>query len=340
MTDAPIVSHAAPSVPPGRSARVAVLVLSVCCILWGLSFPLLQIGTSAFNTFAAGSAAPEQVQTELAARGAFNGWRFTLAAIAYWLLTRTRQRNYSAADIRGGLLVGLFFGGGIFLQVVGLRYTVPSVSGFLTALAVVFAPLAQALIFRRRVGGMIWLAVAMALAGVTLLAAPNPGSEAANTLAIAPPLPLLGEILTLVGAVFFTGQILAIDRLGPRADVARLTLIMFISAAAVNIAGGLLLGSGPMYHPGALAGAFSDVTFLWTMGLLVLVSAVIALHLMNTWQPLVCPATATVIYCLEPVFAMLFSLAFRTEALTLITVAGGGTVLLAVVLVASRQQRS
>ena len=339
MTDAPIVGHAPPPPPALRSARLAVLILSVCCIFWGLSFPLLQISTSAFNLFTAGSSTPTEVRTELAARAAFNGWRFALAAAAYWLLTCSRQRRYASADLRGGLFVGLFFGGGIFLQVVGLRYTVPSVSGFLTALAVVFAPIAQSLIFRRPVGGMTWLAVLIATIGVTLLAAPNPASAAANSHAILPPLPLLGEILTLIGAILFTGQILAIDRLGPKADVARLTFIMFIAAATVNTLGGLALGSAPLYRPAAIVGIFTSPTFLWTIGLLVLVSGVAALHLMNSFQPLVSPATATVVYCLEPLFAMFFSLAFQTESLTGITLVGGATVLAAVLLVARAEAR-
>ena len=37
--------------------------------------------------------------------------------------------------------LGLLFGGGMLLQVLGLAWARPSVSGFLTSLAVVFAPL-------------------------------------------------------------------------------------------------------------------------------------------------------------------------------------------------------
>ena len=328
LVDMPLAS---PSAPAGRSTRGAVLVLGLCCVFWGLSFPLLQIGTSAFN---AALAVPGDVRAELAARGAFNGWRFGLAAVIYLVLTWPRQRGYTAADWRAGRWVGGFLGAGIFLQVVGLRYTIPSVSGFLTALAVVFAPIAQSLLFRRPVGGMTWLAVVIATLGIALLAMPNPGSAAENGHALVPPVSLLGEILTLIGAVLFTGQILAVDQLGPKADLTRMTLIMFAAGAAVNIIFGLALGSAPLYRPAAVAGLFGSGTFLWTMGLLVVVSGILALHLMNGWQPVVAPATATVIYCLEPVFAMLFSLAFRTESLTLTTVAGGAMVLIAVLVVA------
>jgi len=54
---------------------------------------------------------------------------------------------------------------------------------------------------------------------------------------------------------------------------------------------------------------------------------------MNTYQPRLNPATASVIYCLEPVFATLFSVLFKTEYLTATTVAGGAMILMGVMVV-------
>jgi drug/metabolite transporter (DMT)-like permease len=55
---------------------------------------------------------------------------------------------------------------------------------------------------------------------------------------------------------------------------------------------------------------------------------------MNKYQPLVSPATASVVYCLEPLFGTLFSVAFRTEQLSQITLLGGSIILIAVIIVA------
>ena len=82
----------------------------------------------------------------MAVRPAFNALRFGAAALVYLLLTLPHQRHFSRADLLGGTSVGVFFTLGLFLQLVGLRYTTPSASAFLTALSVVFAPLAQACI--------------------------------------------------------------------------------------------------------------------------------------------------------------------------------------------------
>jgi drug/metabolite transporter (DMT)-like permease len=50
----------------------------------------------------------------------------------------------------------------------------------------------------------------------------------------------------------------------------------------------------------------------------------------------VSPATASVLYCSEPLFGTIFSLLFATERLTGLTVAGGVAVLGSVLVVATR----
>jgi drug/metabolite transporter (DMT)-like permease len=90
-----------------------------------------------------------------------------------------------------------------------------------------------------------------------------------------------------------------------------------------------------MYEAKVVVGLMGDRVFVASMGALIVVGSVVALHLMNVYQPDVSPATACVIYCLEPVFATLWSAGFRTEQLTAITVVGGAVILGAVLLVAT-----
>jgi drug/metabolite transporter (DMT)-like permease len=292
----------------------------------------MQLATQAFDRHVLTDARGDR--GTLAARALFNAVRFGLAAGLYLALTHRRQRNFARADVLGGITVGAFFATGMLLQVTGLRWTVPSVSAFLTALAVGFAPLGQAAILGRKVGGPTWLAVGFAMAGMVLLSWPRPqDAAAAHTLAIAPPLPGLGEICTAVAAVLFTAQILAVDRFGQRADAARLTFVMLTTTAALSLIAGALIGGASLFRdPAALA---RDRQAWWSIGSLVVASSVLALHLMNTYQPRVSPATASVVYCTEPIFATAFSVALATERLTPLTVAGGAAVFGAVLIVAT-----
>lgn len=282
----------------------------------------------------AGETLPLTVQ--LAVNAGFNGVRFGMAALLYWLLTRRRQRDFSAPDVSGGLLVGLFFAAGMFAQITGLRYTAPSVSGFLTALVVVFAPLAQRIIFRRAVSPRIWLAVAAALAGMVVLSQPDATATGTEAGPITPLFPFMGEALTVIGAVFFTGQLLVLDSYGKRAQFegARLTIVMFLATSAFSLLLSLLLGGAALCRGQVLSALATDPTVQWSMLGMTVFSSVVALHLMNSYQPRISPAAASVVYCLEPLFATLFSVLFRTEGLRAATFAGGALISAAVLIAA------
>src|SRR6266566_7367985 len=208
------------SVAPA-SPVVAVGALVLCCVFWGYSFPVMQFANVAFERHVlAGDAGEAQ---RLGSRALFNGVRFGLAGILYGLVTWRRQRGFSRSDLVGGAVVGLLFAWGMIFQVVGLRWVFPSVSGFFTALPVVFAPVAQAAILKRPVGAKTWAAVALAVVGIVLLSWPKPQATAQNTMAVMSPVPYLGELLTIAGAMIFTAEIICVHHYGQSADAVRLT---------------------------------------------------------------------------------------------------------------------
>lgn len=318
---------------PG-SPLVAIGVLVLCCAGWGYSFPVMQFATRAFDRHVLGPDASEDWR-KFASRALFNAVRFGLAALLYGAVTWRRQRGFARSDAVGGAVVGTFFAGGMLLQVTGLRWVVPSVSSFFTALPVVFAPVAQSLIFRRPVGRATWGAVGLAFVGIVLLSWKPEATAAANSAIVTPPIPYLGEMLTILGAAVFTAEIMCVHHFGQSADAVRLTFVMLMSTAVLSLVASALLGGRGMLRLDPVAGLLRDREVAWTMATLVAFSSVMALHLMNTYQPRVSPAIASVVYCTEPLFGTLASLAFATERLTLLTVAGGLVVLVSVLVVAT-----
>jgi drug/metabolite transporter (DMT)-like permease len=312
--------------------KLAIAILGLCCVFWGFSFPAMQIAAAAINRALASDPVSAQV-SELAIRGTFNGWRFGIAGLLCLVLNARRFRHLTSHELHGGLIVGAFFGAGMLLQVYGLKYTLPSVSSFLTALPI-YAPLGQALVLKRPVGRTVWTAVAIAVVGIVLLSVGGNDPHAQGTLVQHPPVPHLGEMLTIVGTMMFAGQILSVDRFGQKADPSRLTTIMLLTSGVLSLLIGLSARGSVMYHGLILSTLSHDRQFVIYFAGLVLVSSVLALQLMNTWQPRIPPATATVVYCLEPVFGTLFSILFGTEALTPWTVIGGAVILAAVMLIA------
>lgn len=323
---------------PGQASQsLAIAVLVSCCVLWGWSFPTMQYASRAFDLHTIGHPDATAVES-LTARALLNGSRFLIAGLLYVLITARAQWRFSRNELVGGIIVGLMFCGGMLLQVLGLAWARPSVSGFLTSMTVVFAPIAQALILRRRVGGVVWTAVGLALAGATLLAWPNPEAGQGG-LTLQPPVPFLGEALTLLGALVFTAQILAVDHYGQASDSRRLTSVMLLTCAILSLAIAATTGGATVFRPAIFQALALDHSVWWSMGSLILFSSVIAIPLMNKYQPCVSPATASVVYCSEPLFALLFSVMLGAEHLTALTLAGGAAVLGAVLVVAIRSGR-
>jgi len=309
--------------------RTAVLALSFACVLWGLSFPATKLALQSFALHVHGGATPG-ILTQCGDSATLNGWRFVGAVLIYALLTLRQQRGYSRLDLRGGAQVGAFFGFGMIAQLGGLAYTLPSISAFLTSLVVVFVPVAQALVLRRSVAGKIWLGVLLALSGSIVMAQPwaDVSAQSART-----PLPFLGEVLTLGCAVLFSGQLLSLDVYGKQCNTARLTLMLMLVTAVSNLVFGWIFGGAAAYHPRVFAALLTDANFVLPLIANTLLASVIAIHLMNKYQPRVTPAMASVIYCLEPVFATLFSILLQIEGFSAAIAMGGVLILAAVLLV-------
>jgi drug/metabolite transporter (DMT)-like permease len=217
----------------------------------------------------------------------------------------------------GGAVVGSTFSIGLFLQLWGLQYTSPSTAAFLTSLVVVFTPIAQAVFQRRSPSRRTWLAVGIALTGIYILTNPAGGGFG------------LGELLNLISALAFTGQILTLDYYGRRSDAQRLTVAMFLTTALLNLVCFVFLAGSLSMWAGGAAAVAGSWTVQWTMVTAVVACTLIAFGLMNTYQPKVAPARAALIYCMEPVFAALFSIMLGAEPFTARMLFGGAVILAA-----------
>lgn len=322
---------------PPASPRVAVAVLVGCCALWGLTFPIMPVLSAALARVDV--ARPEGLQGDLALAATTNAWRFAWAAIvALPLAWSCLRRPGARRDLGGGLAIAACVAGGLLLQNAGLRYLLPSTSGVLTALYVLFGPLAQALVLRRRVGAATWIAAGLALGGISILAWGGDAGRTDGSHIVTPPFPFAGEALTILGSLVFTGHILAVDRFGARGEPARVALAMFVGVAVFSALIALVSGGGSLLAPEVQARLACDPTWLAAFATLVVLCTVVTMTLMNRFQPAIPPAAATVVYCLEPVFATLASLVLGQERLTTATTFGGGLVIGGMALVALRRR--
>src|SRR3546814_237416 len=108
--------------------------------------------------------------------------------------------------------LGIFTG--YTLQTWGLRTIPSSTSAFITAAYVPLVPILQWIVLRRRPRLASWIGVALAFAGLLLIAAPKDGLSLGQ-----------GEALTLISTLAIALEIIFISLWAGRVDVARVTFI-------------------------------------------------------------------------------------------------------------------
>jgi drug/metabolite transporter (DMT)-like permease len=275
---------------------MADLSLLVLTLLWGTSFHFVK------------------VVLEVASPGVFLVARFAAATGALALIWAARRDPAPRALWRDGSLLGVFALGGFTLQTIGLRYTTPSRSAFLTALSVLIVPFVARFALGRAVRGWAWIGVALAVAGIALLT--RPLDEAIG------PAVRLGDALTVACAVAWALLIVFTAEWAPRHP---LVPLVFVEVAVV-LAGSLLLV--PLEAP-CLDLARLPV-FAGTAAFTGLVLTAGAFFVMAWAQPRTGAVRAALIFALEPVAAALFSSLYGGEQLHFADWVGGGLVVLGV----------
>lgn len=240
-------------------------VLVLITMIWGGTFIVVQLAMQVSGPFF------------------FVGLRFTFAGLLLMAVFGGLMRGLTRTELIGGIAIGASLFLGYFLQTYGLQTISSSKSAFITALYVPLVPLLQWLVLRRPPGLMSWIGIALAFAGLVLLAGPDAGEFVFEA----------GEIATVLCAVAVAGEIILISRYAGRVDSRRITAVQLLAAGLLSLA--------LMPVAGEAVPEFSWFLAASVLGL-GLASAAIQFA-MNWAQRSVSPTRATLIYAGEPVWA-------------------------------------
>jgi drug/metabolite transporter (DMT)-like permease len=271
-----------------RRALAPTLALVFVCVLWGATFLIVKDAVKRMPVMD------------------FLAWRFAIATLA---MIAIRPKAVLRIDSRGrrlGALLGLILGAGYIAQTLGLQHTPASVSGFITGLYVVFTPLCTAVLLRRRVNAVTWLAVALATAGLALLSLH--GFSIGS-----------GEFLTLLCALAFALHIVGLGEWSSSYDAAGLVVVQLGTAALLSI----VIAAPQSLAPPPDAG-------VWGAVLLTALAATAVAFFLQTWaQARLSPTRAAVVMTMEPVFAGIFGVVIGGDVLGVRGVIGAVLVLVA-----------
>ena len=248
------------------------LLLLLGSAIWGAAFAAQRVGMDHIGPFA------------------FTGIRMLLAGlvmipVSLYAGKKQKTRPSPRQQMKGGLLCGLFLFAATCLQQVGLVSTDAGKAGFITALYVVLVPVAGWLFMRKNPGRIILAGVVLALMALYLLCVPSSGFRMDT-----------GDLLLLGCAVCFTGQILCVDRYAPHVNGAALARDEFLVTGFLSMI--IALFTEEISFGGVLEAA---VPILYTG----LFSSAVAYTLQIFGQRDTDPTLASLIMCLESVFAVL-----------------------------------
>jgi drug/metabolite transporter (DMT)-like permease len=241
--------------------------------------------------------------------------RFAAATILLVPVLLARRRAPGRAELAGGVLGGAFAAGGFVFQAIGLRSTSAGSSAFLTCAGTLLAGFLAWPILGVRPGGRLVIGLILALAGAALLW-PHVGFVLGS-----------GEAWTMLGALAYALQVVALARWAPRADTITLTAVQVATIAVLlsPYAPAALRALGTVDRAGALR-----------FGYLAVAGSVVAPILQVAAQRALAPGRIGLLFALEPVFALAFALTVGGERFAGPWWAGAALILIAVALVEAK----
>ncbi len=236
------------------------------------------------------------------------GIRFCLAALILAVIFRKRLLKAHLGDYLAGVQIGFFLFTGYIFQTVGLLYTTPANSGFITGMAVVVVPFLYYLITKKSPG--LWAVIGALMAAVGLFF-----MSASDTMGLG-----FGDLLTLIGSFLFAGHLIAIAIHVRFRDpvVLAVTQIALTGAASFAVAVVFEPTNGMFIHSPAIWGAILYAVIFCTIG------AFVTQTIAQRYTP---PTHAVLILTTEAVFAGLFSYFFWGEIFTVQKLFGAGLIL-------------
>lgn len=258
---------------------LADLSLFFVAVFWGSNFVIMKEALEIIEPFT------------------YLGLRFILAALLLAPFFWKRLVKASFSDYMAGGLIGLFLFGGFAFQTVGLLYTTPAKSGFITGTAVVIVPFMYFFVTRRSPGWWAFLGGLLAATGLYLMSVDR--VTGFN----------LGDGLTLICAFLFAAHIIAIAIHVKHRDpiVLAVSQIAFTGLASFAVALVFEPAEIMLHQPTLIWGAILYAVVFCTIG------AFVTQTIAQRYTP---PTHAVLILSLEAVFAGLFSYLFWDELFT------------------------
>jgi drug/metabolite transporter (DMT)-like permease len=259
-----------------KKGLIADLLLVLICVFWGMSFILVKLAIMEVDLYW------------------FLFIRFAIATAALSAVFFGRLGRFTWPTLRDGFILGTVNFVTFVLQLVGLKYTSASNSGFITGLHVILVPLILALFFRRMPAVTATIGAILAAVGLTLITIGD--NFSVNR----------GDVWTMACAVSVAFHVILTGWYAVKHDV---YLLAITQLGTVTLwAGGVALTVG---HAPASLSPFVIVAVIF----LALVATAFNFTVQTWGQQYTSPTRAAVIFATEPIFSAVFAYWWGGEVL-------------------------
>lgn len=275
-----------------KNSKIMLILLSVTAI-WGASFILMKNIANAISPLG------------------FLSLRFGVAAIVLCLIFNKKLKEFDLRTLGQSSLLALFLISYMVMQIIGLRYTSASNSGFITGFNVLMVPIFATLLLKKKPTLSNSVGIGLAAIGFLLITGVWDSMTPINR----------GDVLTFGCAVICALHIILIDRMTEKSDPLLLGIGQTVTAAVFSFIAWFI--SEPS--------TFASVNYtpaLWTS---VMITGVFCTAYCFTvqvvMQKYVSPSRLALIFLFEPVFALCYALIIpgmdgQTETLTAVKAIG------------------
>lgn len=277
----------------------SIILLFLTAIIWGFAFVAQKVGAQFVGAFT------------------FNGVRFLLGTLSLFpVIMLFEKEKVSKEKFRKTLKAGLIGGVVLFLASTFQQYGVEITnsagkSGFITGLYTVFVPIAAFLFMKKKTNVLTWVGAVFAVGGLYLLC--MTGDEKVG----------IGDLVLLVGTVFWTVHILVIDRFVAEISPLRFAQIQFAVCAVLSIICALIL---------------EDISFVAIKSAIlpILYGGLMSVGVAYTCQILgqkdADPTFSAIVLSTESVFAAIGGVLLQNETMTVSAYIGCGLIFVGIVL--------
>ena len=283
-----------------RTSAFTTLLLFLTAMIWGFAFVAQVQGVSHIGPFT------------------MNGTRFALGTVSLLpvvLIAERGRRNKAERlrTLRASLLAGTALFLASTLQQIGIAYTGSAgVAGFITGLYIVLVPIASFLLFRHKTGIHVVFGAICAVVGLFLLCY-KPGEGFSFG---------LGELLLLIGSLFWTAHILIIDRVAAELRPLHFAWGQFAVCAVLGLVS-MFLFEEPTWS-GILAAK-------WSILYCGILSVGVAYTLQVIAQRRADPTFATIVMSTESAFSAIGGVIFGIDSISWIGYVGCGLIFLGII---------